>query len=69
VQQIVNICKEKNYVLPSVYQGNYNSITRRNEEELFPLLRRENISFYAYSPSAGGFFLQKPDVKAAPGGR
>ena len=63
VEEIVKICKENNYVLPSVYQGNYNAITRNNEDKLFPVLRREKISFYAYSPSAGGFFLQKPDVK------
>jgi aflatoxin B1 aldehyde reductase len=69
VEQIVKICKENNYVLPSVYQGNYNAITRLNEDDLFPLLRREKISFYAYSPAAGGFFVQRPDVKAAPGSR
>ncbi|CAF1359429.1 unnamed protein product [Adineta steineri] len=47
VQQMYNICKEKNYVLPSVYQGNYNPITRKNEQELFPLLRKLGIHFYA----------------------
>ena len=63
VEQIVQICKENNYVLPSVYQGNYNAITRNNEDKLFPVLRREKISFYAYSPAAGGFFAQKPSAK------
>jgi aflatoxin B1 aldehyde reductase len=69
VEEIVKICKEKNYVLPSVYQGNYNAITRKNEESLFPLLRKEKIAFYAYSPAAGGFFVQKPQEKPAPGSR
>ena len=69
VEEIIKISKENNYVLPSVYQGNYNAITRINEEKLFPLLRREKISFYAYSPFAGGFFLQKPDVKPVSGSR
>ncbi|CAF1311557.1 unnamed protein product [Adineta steineri] len=61
VQQMYNICKEKNYVLPSVYQGNYNPITRKNEQELFPLLRKLGIHFYAYSPIAGGFLVKTPD--------
>ena len=69
VEQIVKICKERNYVLPSVYQGNYNAITRKNEDTLFPLLRKENISFYAYSPAAGGFFTQKANEKPTPGTR
>ena len=69
VEEIVKIAKENNYVLPSVYQGNYNAITRNNEDKLFPLLRREKISFYAYSPSAGGFFVQKLDVKPTSGSR
>ena len=69
VEEIVKIAKANNYVLPSVYQGNYNAITRNNEDNLFPLLRREKISFYAYSPSAGGFFVQKPDFKPASGSR
>lgn len=28
------------------------------EEDLFPLLRKLNISFYAYSPIAGGFLVK-----------
>lgn len=61
VEQIYNICKTNNYVLPSVYQGNYNSITRKNEKELFPLLRKLGMNFYAYSPLAGGFLIKTPE--------
>jgi aflatoxin B1 aldehyde reductase len=61
VERIYNICKENNYILPSVYQGNYNPITRKNEQELFPLLRKLGIHFYAYSPLAGGFLIKTPD--------
>ena len=61
VEQMYNICKQNNYILPSVYQGNYNPITRRNEQELFPLLRKLEIQFYAYSPLAGGFLVKTPD--------
>ena len=67
VQQVYNICKENNYVLPSVYQGNYNLITRKNEQELFPLLKKLGINFYAYSPLAGGFLVKTLDqIKNSP---
>ncbi|CAF1104862.1 unnamed protein product [Didymodactylos carnosus] len=67
VERMYNICKENDYVLPSVYQGNYNPITRKNEQELFPLLRKLLIHFYAYSPLAGGFLIKTPDqIKNAP---
>jgi aryl-alcohol dehydrogenase-like predicted oxidoreductase len=61
VERIYNICKENNYILPSVYQGNYNLITRKNEQQLFPLLKKLGIHFYAYSPLAGGFLIKTPD--------
>ncbi|EXJ85651.1 hypothetical protein A1O1_06017 [Capronia coronata CBS 617.96] len=59
VEEIVRICEEKGYVKPSVYQGQYNPICRGGEERLFAVLREHNIAFYAYSPSACGFFSNK----------
>ncbi|CAG8492590.1 9048_t:CDS:2 [Paraglomus occultum] len=56
VVDIYHICKNKGYVLPTVYQGMYNAITRGVEAELFPCLRKFNIRFYAYNPIAGGIF-------------
>jgi aflatoxin B1 aldehyde reductase len=56
VQQLVDICEREGYVKPSVFQGHYNAIVRGGEQELFPLLRKHNISFMAYSPAAGGLF-------------
>jgi aryl-alcohol dehydrogenase-like predicted oxidoreductase len=47
-------------VLPTVFQGNYNAVSRHIESDLFPLLRKLNISFYAYSPIAGGFLVKTP---------
>lgn len=44
--------------MPSVYQGSYSAVTRRGEREIFPTLRKHNISFYAYSPIAGGFLTK-----------
>ncbi|CDZ96222.1 AKR7 [Phaffia rhodozyma] len=56
VKQIVEICKKNNYVQPTVYQGIFNAITRSAEKDLFPVLRENGISFYAYNPLGGGFF-------------
>ena len=62
VRKIYDYAASKNYVLPTVYQGNYNPVARHYEETLFPLLRELKISFYAYSPLAGGFLVKTPEV-------
>lgn len=54
--------KERNYVSPTVYQGNYSAFARHAETELFPVLRKYGIAFYAYSPSAGGFLAKTSDT-------
>jgi len=59
VEEIVKICEENGLVKPTVYQGQYNPICRGAEDRLFTVLREHNISFYAYSPSACGFFSSK----------
>ncbi|EMC92013.1 hypothetical protein BAUCODRAFT_39175 [Baudoinia panamericana UAMH 10762] len=56
VEEIVKICEEKGFVKPSVYQGQYNAIVRSGEKELFPVLRKHGIAFYAWSPAAAGLF-------------
>ncbi|KAG0287573.1 hypothetical protein BGZ98_004589, partial [Dissophora globulifera] len=56
---IYEICKQNGYVLPSVYQGLYNPITRSIQTELLPCLRHYNISLYAYYPVAGGLLTGK----------
>lgn len=48
VQQFLDICEDKGYVKPSVYQGHYNPVVRGGEKELFPLLRKHNMSFFAF---------------------
>ena len=48
VEEAYRICEEKGYVRPSAYQGQYNPLTRGGEQELFPLLRRLGMRFYAY---------------------
>lgn len=59
VDEIVGLCEKNGWVKPSVYQGHYNAIARRPEKELFPTLRKHGLSYYAYSPSAGGMFTGK----------
>lgn len=56
VEEIVKICKENDYIKPTVYQGLYNVIARAGESELLPVLRKHNISYYTYNPSGGGIF-------------
>ncbi|KAJ0114189.1 ldo keto [Diaporthe amygdali] len=57
VEQFVAIGKEKGYVAPTVYQGQYNPVVRSGEESLFPVLKKHGIAFYAYSPAAAGVFV------------
>lgn len=59
VQEIYDLCKRKGYVLPSVYQGGFSPLYRKAADTLFPLLRKLNMVFYAFSPLAGGM-LAKP---------
>lgn len=61
MQKIYDIQTAANSVLPTVYQGNYNAVTRHPETELFPLLRKLHIDFYAYSPIAGGFLVKQSE--------
>jgi aflatoxin B1 aldehyde reductase len=58
VQEVYDICKKNNYMLPKMYQGNYNPVARHSEMQLFPTLRKLGMNFYAYSPLAGGFLTK-----------
>ncbi|KAK3675469.1 hypothetical protein LTR78_004552 [Recurvomyces mirabilis] len=63
VRNVYEHCEKHGYVKPSVYQGNYSAVARKQEEVLFPTLRELGISFYAYSPIAGGFLTKtKQDI-------
>ena len=64
VEEVHNHCRENDYVLPTVYQGSYNPLSRSKETTLFPTLRRLEISFYAYGVSAGGFLCKSPEMAA-----
>lgn len=59
VAEIVTICKQNKWIVPTVYQGMYNATTRQVETELFPCLRYFGMKFYAYNPLAGGLLTGK----------
>ncbi|KAL7843261.1 hypothetical protein AOLI_G00247730 [Acnodon oligacanthus] len=73
VAEIYCICKDNDWVLPTVYQGMYNGTTRQVETELIPCLRHFGIRFYAYNPLAGGLLTGKyhyeDEDKNQPAGR
>jgi aflatoxin B1 aldehyde reductase len=70
VVNIYHICLSKGYVLPTIYQGMYNALTREVEEELFPALKTLGIRFLAYNPLAAGVLTGKHNsIKQAPSGR
>ncbi|KAK4129811.1 aflatoxin B1 aldehyde reductase member 3 [Parathielavia appendiculata] len=58
VEEVIALAKENNFVVPSVFEGNYSAVARRAETELFPVLRKHNLAFYAYIPIAGGFLAK-----------
>ncbi|MCJ1385518.1 hypothetical protein MMC17_008641 [Xylographa soralifera] len=55
VEDMIAIAEANGYVKPTVYQGQYNLLCRGHEKKLFPILRKHNIAYNAYSPLAGGF--------------
>ncbi|KAJ9143392.1 Aflatoxin B1 aldehyde reductase member 2 [Pleurostoma richardsiae] len=68
VEEILQICEARGFVKPTVYEGQYNPIVRGAEKELFPLLRKHSIAFYAWSPAGAGFFAGNYK-HVQPGGR
>jgi len=63
VSEVYNICHERGYVKPTIYQAMYNAITRAIEPELIPCCRKYKIDIVVYNPLAGGLFSGK--VKSA----
>ncbi|KAI5478104.1 Aflatoxin B1 aldehyde reductase member 2 [Pseudohyphozyma bogoriensis] len=68
VEDFCTTARAHHLVPPKVYQGNYSALCRRGEPSLFPILRKYNMSFYAYSPLAMGLLTggaQKESLEAA----
>ena len=58
VQNVLDVIDDNGYVNISSYQSMYNLYNRR-VEEIFPMLRDNDITFYAYNPLAGGLLTGK----------
>jgi aflatoxin B1 aldehyde reductase len=72
VTHIYHVCLAGGYVLPTIYQGMYNALTREVERELLPCLKKLGIRFVAYNPLAAGVLTGKHNaitVDAPPEGR
>ncbi|KAF2818754.1 aflatoxin B1 aldehyde reductase member 2 [Ophiobolus disseminans] len=70
VAEVYNICKERGYVKPTIYQAMYNAITRAIEPELIPCCRKYKIDIVVYNPLAGGLFsgkIKSADIAPAEG--
>ena len=72
VTHIYHVCLANGYVLPTIYQGMYNALTREVERELLPALKKLGIRFVAYNPLAAGVLTGKHNaisIEAPPEGR
>lgn len=68
VQRAFDLCDEHGLAhKPKVFQGLYNPLNRAVEEELLPVLRKNNCSFVAYNPLAAGLLTGKHDVQSGGG--
>ncbi|MDI9461656.1 MAG: aldo/keto reductase family protein [Saccharofermentanales bacterium] len=54
VADVYHRCKSKGWVLPTVYEGVYNPLSRKAEFELNSALNYFGLRYYAYNPMAGG---------------
>jgi aflatoxin B1 aldehyde reductase len=54
VSDVWHICDKKGWVKPTVFEGIYNPLTRKAENELNACLNHFGMRFYAYNPMAGG---------------
>lgn len=59
VERAFALCADHGLARPSVYQGLYNPLNRCVEDELLPVLRKNNCSFVAYNPLAAGLLTGK----------
>ena len=54
VEEVWQICDRHGWVLPTVFEGVYNPLTRGAEAELNDCLKHHGMRFYAYNPMCGG---------------
>lgn len=54
VADVWHICNQRGWVKPTVFEGIYNPLTRKAENELNACLNNFGMRFYAYNPMCGG---------------
>lgn len=54
VADVCHICRSRGWVVPTVFEGIYNPLTRKAEIELNDCLNHFGLRFYAYNPMCGG---------------
>lgn len=59
VSEVFNVCQFHGWMLPKVYEGLYNPLSRHAERELDEALSFYGMKFYAYNPLAGGMLTNK----------
>lgn len=59
VAEVYRICEKNGWMLPKVYEGLYNPLSRFAERELSYALECYKMRFYAYNPLAGGMLTDK----------
>jgi Predicted oxidoreductases (related to aryl-alcohol dehydrogenases) len=59
VAEVYHICEKHGWILPTVYEGVYNPLSRHAERELDRALDYYSMRFYAYNPLAGGMLTNK----------
>jgi len=59
VAEICTLCRERGWVVPSIYQAMYNAVTRAIEKELVIACRRYGLDIVIYNPLAGGLLTGK----------
>lgn len=59
VGEVYNICDKHGWMLPAVYEGLYNPLSRHAERELNKALDYYGMAFYAFNPLAGGLLTNK----------
>ncbi|MDO4563326.1 MAG: aldo/keto reductase [Clostridia bacterium] len=63
VSEAYHICEKRSWMLPQVYEGLYNPLSRNAEKELDMALDNYGMRFYAYNPLAGGMLTDKYSSK------
>ena len=61
VADVWHICHRNSWVLPTVFEGIYNPLTKKAETELNACLNHFGMRFYAYNPMAGGLLTGRYD--------